>query len=291
MTNVTRFVGPIPELYDRHMGPCLFEPYARELAQRLPQSARRVLEIAAGTGRVTRQLLAALPPDGKLLATDLNEPMLAVARQRVADDPRVTWQAADAQQLPIPDASVDAVVCGFGLMFVPDKVAALREMKRVLVHGGILLLSTWDTLETNPASKVLQDLAAHALATSSSNEDREREAGRFFGEGGDLGRIGPPTSFMKTPFSMSDPHELERLATEAGLLGIRVDTVALMGEAESAAHLTTGFVRGNPLYHQLQEQNVFVAEFETKVETELSRRFGDRPCKTPLSAHVLTAFA
>ena len=78
MTSIARFVGNIPELYDRHMGPVLFEPYAKDMAARLPANAKRVLEVAAGTGRVTRHLLAALPPDGQLVATDLNGESTAI---------------------------------------------------------------------------------------------------------------------------------------------------------------------------------------------------------------------
>src|SRR5262249_46580178 len=137
-SEVTRFVGPIPSLYERHLGPVLFEPYARDVALRLPAGTKRVLEIAAGTGRVTRRLLEVLAPDAVLVATDLNEPMLDVAKQHITDA-RVQWQAADAQALPFGDAGFDAVVCQFGLMFVPDKIAALREMHRVLRPGGTLL--------------------------------------------------------------------------------------------------------------------------------------------------------
>ncbi|MBL0214440.1 MAG: class I SAM-dependent methyltransferase, partial [Myxococcales bacterium] len=124
----TAFIGSIPELYDRHLGPVLFEPYAIEIARRLAPGTARVLEIAAGTGRVSRHLLSALPPTGRLLATDLNEPMLSRAAQ-VITDPRVTWSAADAQALPFGDGEFDAVVCQFGLMFVPDKPRAVREMR------------------------------------------------------------------------------------------------------------------------------------------------------------------
>lgn len=266
MSGETRFVGPIPALYERHLGPVFFEPYALDLVQRLPPGARRVLEVAAGTGRVTRRLLAALPPDAHVLATDLNEPMLAEARARTSNDPRLTWEVADAQALPVPDASVDAVVCQFGLMFVPDKLQAFREMKRVLPSGGILLLNVWDDVAHNPASKRL-----HEMAFALFPDD--------------------PPLFMRTPFSMPEAHELERLATEAGLRGIRVETVAKVAESESAAHLATGFVTGNPLWHQLTERGFDAPAFEAKVAGELARLFGDKPCKSPLSAHVLTAFA
>ncbi|HEY5948367.1 MAG TPA: methyltransferase domain-containing protein [Kofleriaceae bacterium] len=262
---VTRFAGSIPELYDRHLGPVLFEPYARDLAARLPRDARRVLEIAAGTGRVTRHLLASLPADGELVATDLNEPMLVEAKQRI-DDARVTWQAADAQALPFPDRRFDAVTCQFGLMFVPDKVLALREMRRVLRPGGTLLLSVWDTLELNPATLVLQKLVLETFPDD-------------------------PPLFFKTPFSMTDATALEALAHEAGFSSVRVDTVGKRGDAESAASLATGLVRGNPLWNQLSERGVDATGFEAKVTAALVREFGDSPCSSPLSAHVLTAVA
>jgi ubiquinone/menaquinone biosynthesis C-methylase UbiE len=262
----TRFVGSIPELYDRHLGPVLFEPYARDLAARLPHGARRVLEIASGTGRLTRALIDVLPAAATLVATDLNEPMLVQAKQRLSD-PRVSWQVADMQALPFEDASFDVVLCQFGLMFAPDKPLALREMRRVLHAGGTLLLSTWNDLELNGATKVLQDLALETFP-----ED-------------------PPTFFMKTPFCLPDAEELRALAHDAGFPAVRVDTVDTIGEAESAAHLATGLVRGNPLWNQLVERGLDAASFEAKVTAALARTYGDAPNRSPLSAHVLTAVA
>jgi ubiquinone/menaquinone biosynthesis C-methylase UbiE len=265
MSYETRFAGAIPELYERHLGPVLFEPYAKDLAARLPPTAVRVLEAAAGTGRVTRKLLAHLPPEGVLVATDLNEAMLDEGKRRLAD-PRLSWQVADMQELALPDASFNAVVCQFGLMFVPDKPRALRELRRVLAPGGILLLSTWDSLDRNPATKLLHELAAQTFP-------------------------GDPPQFMKVPFSMPDPGALLQLAADAGFDGVRVDTVAITGEAESAAHLATGFARGNPLWHELSQREVDAAAFEADVAKRLAHAFGDRPCKTPMSAHVLTGWA
>jgi ubiquinone/menaquinone biosynthesis C-methylase UbiE len=263
MSTETRFVGSIPEIYDRHMGPNLFEPYAVDIALRLPAGVMHVLEVAAGTGRVTRQLLNVLAPDAKLIATDLNPPMLDIARRLIGVDPRVTWRQADAQALPLADGSVEAVVCQFGLMFVPDKLLAMREMKRVLAPGGILLLSVWEPLERNPASKLLHE-EAYAL----SPDD--------------------PPSFMAVPFCAPD---LGTLATDAGFRGVRVETVDKMGESESASHLATGFVRGNPLFNQLSEKGHDVAGFEARLGAKLAAQYGDKPCRTPLSARVLTAFA
>ena len=264
-SEVTRFVGSIPALYDRHLGPVLFEPYARDLAARIPSGARTALEIAAGTGRVTRHLLGALAADAQLVATDLNEPMLDEAKQRITDA-RVRWQAADAQALPFAANSFDVVACQFGLMFVPDKLLALREMKRVLRPGGTLLLSVWDELDHNPASLVLHERAFAAVPHD-------------------------PPMFMKVPFSMPEAHVLEGLAREAGFAEVRVETVKLIGQAESAAHVATGFVRGNPLANQLADRGVDAAALEARVAAALVARFGDSPCRSQLSAHVMTAVA
>ncbi len=265
MSSVARFVGSIPELYDRHLGPVLFEPYARDLARRVPPGTRRLLEIAAGTGRATRHLLATLPDDGELVATDLNAPMIDIGRGHLSD-PRLSWQVADAEALALPDAGFDAVACQFGLMFVPDKARALREMRRVLRPGGVLLLSTWDTLARNPAMERFQELA---FAT----------------------RPADPPTFMRVPFSMHDPLALGALVAEAGFGDVRVETVERHGEATSAADLATGFARGNPLWAELVERGVDVVAFEATVAETLAVAFGAAPCFTPLSAHVVTAVA
>lgn len=264
MSSVTSFVGQIPELYERHLGPVLFEPYARDLAARLPKGTRRVLELASGTGRVTRHLLAALPTDGELVATDLNEPMIAEGRVRIPDDPRLRWQTVDAQAIPFGDGAFDVVACQFGLMFVPDKLLALREMRRVLRPGGTLLFSTWDDVARNPATKVLHELAMAACPTD-------------------------PPMFMKTPFSMPDPIALRTLVSDAGFGKVHVETVAKTAEASSAADLATGFVRGNPLWGQLVERGVDGDAFQAKVTEELAREFGAAPCRSLLSAHVVSA--
>jgi ubiquinone/menaquinone biosynthesis C-methylase UbiE len=132
MTAPHAFLGSIPTVYDRHLGPVIFEPYAADLACRLRTAPRvRVLEVASGTGIVTRRLLAQLPADGKLVVTDLNQAMVDVARQRLPADTRLQLRTADAQQLPFADAAFDRYVCQFGVMFFPDKVQALHGRHRL----------------------------------------------------------------------------------------------------------------------------------------------------------------
>ena len=135
------FTGGIPEHYDRYLGPVLFTDYADDIAQRVAISApARVLELAAGTGIVTRRLRDRLPVGTHLTATDLNPPMLAMASTKIRPGEQVDFQQADATALPFPDGTFDAVVCQFGVMFFPDKNKSYREVHRVLVpHGRYLL--------------------------------------------------------------------------------------------------------------------------------------------------------
>jgi SAM-dependent methyltransferase len=125
------FGGSIPEFYDRHLGPLFFEAYARDLAARLapPATPRRVLELACGTGIATRRLRERLARDVTLVATDLNEGMLAVARVNAGAQTALTFQRADASSLPFADAEHAAVVCQFGWMFFPDKPRAARRAR------------------------------------------------------------------------------------------------------------------------------------------------------------------
>jgi SAM-dependent methyltransferase len=254
----TAFVGSVPDYYDRLLGPVLFEPYARDLVARLPAGTRSVVEIAAGTGRVTRHLVATLPPDGTLVATDLNEAMLVEARARITD-PRVRWQVADAQALPFSDGAFEVAACQFGLMFMPDQARAFAELRRV---ARVALFSTWNTSAHNGAT-----LVAHEVAIAAS----------------------PDARFYEVPFSLPDPDAVIALARAAGFSDARAETIEHTAIADSAADLAAGLVRGNPLVAQLAAAGIELAAFEAKLAAALAARFGDRPCCSPLSAHLFVA--
>ena len=262
------FAGSIPENYDRYLGPVLFEPYARDLARRLVvKDGARVLEIACGTGIVTRHLLDRLPPSARLVATDLNEPMLDHARQRLPAAKRIEWRQADACALPFASSSFDALVCQFGLMFVPDKAAAFRETCRVLAPGGDFLFSVWDSLERNRFARI-----AHDTLT------------RFF-------PVDPPT-FYQVPFSLHQRDVLQALLSENGFTAARIEEVALEGQSPTAHELATGLIEGNPVGAGIRERGGVTAG--TVIETvaaALAREFGDRPARVPLRALVVSARA
>src|SRR5260370_36908487 len=147
------FQGAVPENYDRYLGPVIFEPWAEDLVLRLADKKyERVLEIACGTGIVTRRLRNALPPTTEIVASDLNPDMFEFAKPKFKKDENVIWQQADASDLPFPKCSFDAAVCQFGVMFVPDKAAAMRECYRVLCSGGVFPFDGWASFEWKPFS-------------------------------------------------------------------------------------------------------------------------------------------
>ena len=143
------FAGSIPKLYEEYLVPLIFQPYAEDLAARLgTHMPARVLELAAGTGVLTRQLASVLPEAVSITATDLNRPMLDMA-QAIGTTRPVAWREADAMRLPFEDGAFDAVVCQFGVMFFPHNPPAFAEARRVLRPGGRLLFSVWDRIEEN----------------------------------------------------------------------------------------------------------------------------------------------
>jgi SAM-dependent methyltransferase len=150
------------ELYDRHLVPMLFAPYARTLADRVKAlHPGAVLETAAGTGIATQELAKVLPADVQITATDLNQPMIEQAKRKPGVE-NVEWQQADAMNLPFPDRVFDLVACQFGVMFFPDKQAAFREALRVLRPGGRLLFVVWDDWTQMPAAPL--GIAADVVA-------------------------------------------------------------------------------------------------------------------------------
>src|SRR3954471_19261058 len=156
----TVFAGSVPELYETHLVPLIFEPYAADLKNRFASiNASTVLEIAAGTGVVTRALATVATDGMSIVATDLNQAMLDRAAAVGTARP-VKWQRADAMALPFGDGEFDAVVCQFGVMFFPDKAKAFSEARRVLRPGGLFVFNAWDRIEENEFAAVVTDRLA-----------------------------------------------------------------------------------------------------------------------------------
>lgn len=260
------FVGSIPEIYDRYLGPVFFEPYATDLAARLASHApARVLEIAAGTGVATRALATALPASTEIVATDLNPPMLDFAAART-DAPNVAWRQADAMRLPFDDGGFDAVVCQFGAMFFPEKVCAYREVYRVLRPGGVFAFNVWDRIEDNELGHVLTE----ALASLFPDD--------------------PPRFLARTPHGYHDPNTIRDELRSAGFTEIAVEVVARNSRAASAHDPAFGLCQGTPLRGEIEARDSDrLAEATDVARNAIAARFGDGPLEAKMQAYVIAA--
>ena len=261
------FVGDIPRNYHQYLGPIFFHEFADDLAQRVHvTSGMRALEIACGTGIVTRRLADRLRGRGTIVATDLNEAMIAHGRaQMPAGNEHVEWQPADAMKLPFPDTSFDVVVCQFGLMFFPDKAASIREVFRVLKPGGHYLFSVWDAMARNPLARI-----AHETV------------GRFF--------PADPPSFYSVPFSLHDPEPIRKMLVEAGFGQIEVTSLEKSGASPSAADATTGLIEGNPILDAIMTRRPeALGDIKRATAAAVAAELGDPPARIPLHAIVWSA--
>ena len=261
----TVFAGSIPGLYDRFMVPLVFAPYARLVAERAQAlGPKRILETAAGTGVVTQALHQA-QPDATIVATDLNPAMLEVAAARIQST-AVTFRPADAQSLPFDDSSFDLVVCQFGIMFVPDKVAANAEARRVLRDPGRYLLVIWDRVERNLATRIAGEAVARLFPG---------EAASFY---------------ERLPFRYHDPAQIEHDLLAAGFNDIAFETIALRSRALSAREAAMGLCQGTPMRAEIEKLGPDALERATEAAAEALRQFEDPDgFDAPMSAHLVIA--
>ncbi len=266
MTTDTVFSGSIPSLYDRYLGPLIFETYAEDLAKRLAAlNAERVLETAAGTGIVTRALLRSLPAGASIVATDLNQPMLDHAAGQVPSG-RVSWQKADAQALPFPDRAFDAMVCQFGVMFFPDKQQAYREARRVLKPGGHFIFNVWDGIEYNEFA----DLVSTAVADMFADD--------------------PPRFLARTPYGYHEQQAVIAEVRSAGFTNVAVETLTRRSVAPTCRDPAIGFCQGSPLRSEIEARDANrLAEATEAAASKISTRFGNGPVDGMMQAHVITA--
>lgn len=240
-----------PQYYDQHLGPIQFDPFAAELVRRLPpRPPGDVIEIACGTGLVTRRLRERLDPALRITATDLSATMLDYAKAQLGEREGIEWRQADALKLPFPDGAFGAVVCGFGIMFVPDRQAMLQEARRVLVDGGILLLSVWDRVEENP----------HALASAEVIE------AMFPGDA---------EMRFRTPYEMHEPALLLQLLAGARFRDARIETKRIPFAGVDPRNIATGQMRGTPRSALIESKGVSLDLVIEKVASELARRGGN----------------
>ena len=259
------YVGNVPQHYDQNLGPLLFSDYAADLARRIATlNPRRVLETAAGTGIVTRALRDALPANANLTATDLNAPMLDIAATKFRPSEAVEFRTADATALPFSDASFDAIVCQFGVMFFPDKDKSYREAIRVLATGGHYVFSIWDSHRHNPIGRI-----AHEVI------------GGFF--------PADPPQFQSVPFAYRFEPIKESLI-DAGFASISATILRSQKKVADFAMLARGLVYGSPIIDQLQQRGGVDAErIVDAIVRNYRDAFGDEPAIIPRQAIVFSA--
>lgn len=262
------FAGSIPENYDRYMVPLIFQSYADDLAGRASSlSPNAVLEVAAGTGVVTRALAPRLPADALYVVTDLNPEMLAYARSHQPADMRLEWQQADAMELPFADQSFDLVCCQFGAMFFPDRPAAYREARRVLEPGGHFLFSVWDRIEDN----VFADEVTNAL--------------------GEMFRRDPPRFLARTPHGYHDTELIRRDLEAAGFTEVAIDTRAEQSRASSARIPAVAYCQGTVLRTEIEARGGDLEAATDLAASTIAQRHGSGEVAAKIQAHLITATA
>lgn len=260
------FSGSVPKIYEQYLVPLIFEPYAADLIDRVrSRSLSRVLEVAAGTGVVTRALASSLGASTSIVATDLNQAMLDQA-SRVGTQRKVEWRQADALQLPFPDESFDAVLCQFGVMFFPDKPKAFAEARRVLRPGGVFIFNVWDRIEENEFA----DTVTTALESVFPQD--------------------PPRFLVRTPSGYHDRAAIGQDLVRGGFTKpAEIATVAARSRAESPRVPAVAYCQGTPLRNEIEARDARRLDEATDVATAaLAQRFGSGVVDGKIQAHVIT---
>ena len=258
-----------PELYDTYLVPLIFESHAMDLARRVAaRRPGRVLEIAAGTGVLTRALATALPSSVAIVATDLNQPMLDRASSVGTCRP-VEWRQADAMALPFADGSFDVVACQFGAMFFPDKPRAFAQARRVLVPGGTLLFNVWDRIAENQFAAAVTDALENLFPQD------------------------PPRFLARTPHGYFELEVITQDLATAGFTGLPlIETLAARSRAASSRIPAIAYCQGTPLRNEIEARDAAHLPVQrTYVRDVLARRFGTGAVDGKIQAHIVAVDA
>jgi len=260
------FTGAIPQLYEKYLGPLIFNEYAADLASRITIPAGGLLlETAAGTGMATRKLRDSIPQDVRIVATDINEDMLSVAKEKFDSNEGIEFKVANALSLPFDDDTFGAVVCQFSVMFFPDKLLALQEAARVLKPGGKFYFNIWDSFEHNHLIQTVNQTIAEILPENTPD-------------------------FFNVPYGYYEIDVIKNLLFEAGFTGIEISVLPRMSAAEEARDVAMGYVMGTPVRLQIEKysQNSLF-KIVDEVEHAIGKKFGYKTIKAKMQALVFTA--
>lgn len=268
LANDKVFAGSIPDIYDTYLVPLIFEAFAEDMATRVTaQPVRDVLETAAGSGVVTRALAPKLVADARLTVTDLNPPMLERAKARQGADARITWQPADALDLPFADQSFDAVCCQFGVMFFPDRVKGYAEARRVLRPGGRFVFNVWDAIEYNGFADVVTRVASTLLPAA------------------------PPQFLARTPHGHGQPQRIHEELAEAGFAHVEIEKLTRDSTAPDPSHPAIAYCRGTPMFGELAPHGeAKVQRIIDAATEEIRATYGPGPVTAPIQGFVVAAW-
>ncbi len=256
-----QLTGSAADVYDEFFVPALFRQWAPVVADAAGvKPGDHVLDVACGTGVLSREIANRVGPGGRVVGLDCNEVMLSTARRK---SPGLEWTSAGAEAIPHDSAGFDAVVSQFGLMFFEDRVTALQEMSRVLKPGGKLVVAVWDALENTAGYAAMADLLK-----------------QLFGD--------PVADAIRAPFVLGDTGEVARLFDEAGIPDIRIKTApgeACFPSIESWVHTD---VKGWTLADLIDEQQY--QRLQAAAAKRLSQfQQQDGSVQFPAPAHIITA--
>lgn len=260
------FAGSIPEIYNRLLVPLIFEPYAHDLAERIARTQpENILETAAGTGVLTRAIVSRLPKT-RIVATDLNQPMIDHAVTKQTQPDRVLWRQADALALPFGNQEFDIVACQFGVMFFPDKIKGFSEARRVLKPRGYFFFNVWDRIGNNEFAETI----TASLATLFPQD--------------------PPVFMARTPHGYHDVEKIRDELSKAGFTNVSAETVGHRGKGASPRDVAVAYCQGTPLRAEIETRDASLLEKATEVAADaLARRFGNGQIDGLIQAHVITA--
>ena len=262
-----KFTGSIPEFYDTYLVPLIFEEYAIDLARRVVAlSPNNLLETAAGSGVVARALEPLLASHSNYVVSDLNQPMLDHAAAKQPPQSRITWQQADALDLPFEHSRFDVAFCQYGVMFYPDRDKGYTEIHRVLRPGGSFIFNVWDKIEENKFAELVTRAAAEVFPDD------------------------PPQFLARTPHGYHDVGLIRQELLAAGFNDISIETLEKTSIAPSARHPAIAYCQGTPLRNEIEARDHSLLEYVTdQAANAIAADYGSGPVRAKIQAHVISA--
>ena len=256
-----QLTGSAAEVYEKFFVPALFADWAARVSDAAGITAGdRVLDVACGTGVLAREVQSRIQPGGSVVGADRNEGMLDVARNI---DPDVDWQLAMAEELPFTDASFDAVVSQFGLMFFENQSKSLGEMWRVLRPGGRLAVAVWDSLDNTPGYAAMAGLLNDLFGAEAAQS-------------------------LHAPYNLGNTNELAAVFDNAGISGANITTMDGFARFSSIADWVHTDVNGWTLAGQLDDEQYDALQKQAEVKLQAFTK-PDGSVEFASPAHIVTA--